>query len=277
MKLYKYHGAGNDFLLIDGFTAAGPAVLPDPELVVRLCDRHFGLGADGLMLLLPSAEADFRMMFWNPDGSCGMMCGNGGRCIAAFAADLALKAGGAEPGHFLFEAPDGLHTAEILSGGPARLVRLGMRDVDSVQKLSEDEFFLDTGTRHLVKFVPDVDAVDLRKEGPALRYDSRFAPAGVNVDFVCREADGLRVRTYEKGVEDETLACGTGIVASALASFAQVGASAEGGHSVSVPVAARGGRLVVDFVPSAGISSEGSRYSGIYLTGPAVKVAEIFI
>lgn len=256
MKFYKYHGAGNDFLIADGRDiridlAAGQ--------IAALCDRHTGLGADGLMVLEKSGKYDFAMRYYNSDGSGGMMCGNGGRCIAAFAADLGYA-------NFKFEAPDGCHEAELVQGqGSApdspfsvrpRTIRLKMADVSgAVAYLKSDgnaseqdiahsfirhgcgagsascglygfsdltvlDWYMDTGTRHFVRFVRDLDSCDVVGEGRTLRYDSRFAPIGVNVNFVHINAPGdITVRTYEKGVEDETLACGTGIVASAMASW----------------------------------------------------------
>ena len=219
MKFYKYHGAGNDFLIADG---RGASIDLSAERISSLCDRHTGFGADGLMVLEESGDYDFRMRYYNSDGSGGMMCGNGGRCIVAFAADLGYK-------NFHFEAPDGPHEAELLSGeaaaftNAARIVRLGMTNVSGAKPYYGDrscDWFLDTGTRHLVRFVEDIDKLDVVGEGRPLRHDPRFAPVGVNVNFVKVNAPrDIVVRTYEKGVEDETLACGTGITASAMASW----------------------------------------------------------
>ena len=152
MKFYKYHGAGNDFLIADG---RGASIDLSAERISSLCDRHTGFGADGLMVLEESGDYDFRMRYYNSDGSGGMMCGNGGRCIVAFAADLGYK-------RFRFEAPDGPHEAELLSGeaaaftNAARIVRLGMKNVSGAKPYYGDrscDWFLDTGTRHLVRFV----------------------------------------------------------------------------------------------------------------------------
>ena len=190
-----------------------------------------------------SAAVDFTMEFYNPDGSSGMMCGNGGRCIAAFADYLGISAAAArgeassegaaqaEGGvaalkRYLFRAPDGVHSAEILERaaesqpnrkqGGRWQVRLGMRDVEGVKRVL-DGYFLDTGTRHFVKFVPDVEAIDIDAEALPIRHDPLFAPEGTNVNFVQLVPGGIKVRTFEKGVEGETLACGTGITASAIA------------------------------------------------------------
>lgn len=244
---YKYHGAGNDFLIADGRTAR---IELTAGQIAALCDRHTGFGADGVMVLENSERYDFAMRYYNPDGSGGMMCGNGGRCIAAFAADLGYTS-------FKFEAPDGCHEAELFQPGPSaafsgspRTIRLKMSDVSgavafrradyapsgrcsadshgphhcgagvSGLRLSGMDWYLDTGTRHLVRFVQDLDSCDVAGEGRGLRYDGRFAPVGVNVNFVRIDSPGeISVRTYEKGVEAETLACGTGIVASAIASW----------------------------------------------------------
>lgn len=271
-KFYKYHGAGNDFLLADN--RSGDVTL-SPEQIRHLCARHTGFGADGVMLLENSEESAFRMVFYNPDGSGGMMCGNGGRCIVAFAADLGIVRAG-EP--VVFEAPDGLHQAEILQ---ERSIRLKMRDVAGVRRFPEDgTVFLDTGTRHLVKFVTCLKEYPVLAEGRDLRHDPRFAPAGVNVNFVEPVQDGgqvvLNVRTFEKGVEDETLACGTGIVASALAAYSQgiVGNPRPGG-TVLVPVKAAIASLSVDFVPEE--EDDGSRFHDIWLTGPADFVGTLEI
>ena len=272
MKLYKYQGAGNDFLIADN--RDGRLQLSQ-EQVAALCDRRYGIGADGLMLLENSGNHDFRMVYYNSDGSGGMMCGNGGRCIVAFAADKGIK-------KYDFEAADGFHTAEILSAeGYVKIVRLKMKDVDSTVAydclngvdVPSEGYFLDTGTRHYVRFVENLDAYDVVSEGRAIRYGAvELQPVGANVNFV-EPCDGmLKVRTYEKGVEDETYACGTGIVASCLAS------AKRGLRPTSVDVAgrwrydvkAKRDDLSVDFIPAGDILAE-----DIWLTGPATFVAEI--
>lgn len=298
MTFYKYHGAGNDFLIADGRDI-------DIDLsagqIARLCERHTGIGADGVMVLERSSDADFRMRYYNSDGSGGMMCGNGGRCIVAFAADLGYKS-------FVFEAPDGQHVAKLnnsvasFSAEP-RIVRLKMKDVQGAALYENKtgvmfpDVFLDTGTRHLVHFVENVGECDVVGTGSRLRYDSRFAPQGVNVNFV-RVNDFLPegnldidVRTYEKGVEDETLACGTGIVASSMASWIRgvlggCGRSS-GPVEVSACVHARIADLRVDFVPHLDVAScqEKTGLRGnetltftadnVWLQGPAVFVAKI--
>lgn len=298
MTVYKYDGAGNDFVVIDG-RGTDVGICRKGEFIRTICDRKSGLraadgriGADGLMILdAPEAAADglrpdFRMEYFNSDGSGGMMCGNGGRCIAAFADRLGIRP---DRGILLFEAPDGLHTASITGrSGDTLTVCLKMLDVKELVRY-DDGWFLDTGTRHFVCFRQDIEAVDVEKDGARLRHDSRFAPQGANVNFVSPQNDlTIAVRTFEKGVESETLACGTGITASAIASYAQgiepTQRLADG--VVSYSVQARRDRLSVRFRPSfqlaetAGDDSRstltglrnGPVASEVYLTGPATFI-----
>mgnify|MGYP002767018848 FL=1 len=255
MVFYKYHGAGNDFLIADG---RNESIDLTEQQIASVCDRHTGVGADGVMVLERDPELDFRMRYYNSDGSGGMMCGNGGRCIVAFAADLGFT-------HFSFNAPDGQHIAELIPGTevPAafsktpRVVRLKMRDVSGAEPYGAD-WFLDTGTRHLVHFVDNVADYDVTGEGRRLRHDPRFAPQGVNVNFVQVNVPGqeITVRTFEKGVEDETLACGTGIVASSLATWLATRLAARQStrcdvlESCQITVHARISDLSVTFTPS---------------------------
>lgn len=266
-KFFKFSGAGNDFVVLDG-RKADVSAYRQPERIGALCREY---KTDGLMILGTDPKADFSMEFYNPDGSGGMMCGNGGRCIVAFADMLGLVPASGET---LFRAPDGLHTATILSRPPAEgtwIVRLKMIDVQGITP-AKGGYFLNTGTRHLVQFVDDADAVDIEKEGPALRWDKEFAPEGTNVNFVQATAEGLKVRTFEKGVEGETLACGTGLTASAIAAYKQ-GIPASGPQSVEDTAALqtiryrlqcrRGDWLSVDFVPGE------ETFTQVFLTGPA--------
>lgn len=274
MKFYKYQGAGNDFLIADNRDGS---IQLNAMQVTALCDRRYGIGADGLMLLERSEEYDFRMTYYNSDGSGGMMCGNGGRCIVAFAADKGLK-------NFNFEAADGFHTAEIIDEtGPVKIVRLKMKDVqcaveyERLQAVSvpSDGYFLDTGTRHFVRFVADVNEYDVTGEGREIRYNAKdLEPEGANINFV-ESLDGyIKVRTYEKGVEDETYACGTGIVASCLASYIRgIAPSSIKEGRVNYIVHAKKDQLSVDFIPS----TTGLLAEDLWLTGPATFVAEISI
>ena len=286
MKFYKYQGAGNDFLIADnrdasivereGVLYSAVSGLDWSMQISELCDRRYGIGADGLMLLETGEGCDFRMTYFNSDGSGGMMCGNGGRCIVAFAADLGIT-------HFDFHAADGFHSAEIVSlEGKAKVVRLKMKDVsgitayDSLDAVSVPSkgCFLDTGTRHYVRFVDDLDNYDIVAEGREIRYNApELQPIGANVNFVQPTSGILKVRTYEKGVEDETFACGTGIVASCIAAYCEGVTPTyiykECGR-VKFDVQAKRDPLSVDFIPS--VSDE---FSDVWLTGPAVYVAEI--
>lgn len=271
---YKYQGAGNDFLVADNRNGV---LHLSAEQIEALCDRRYGVGADGIMLLEKSPSYDFRMVYYNSDGSGGMMCGNGGRCMVAFAADMGIT-------HFDFEAADGFHTAQILdSEGGLKTVRLKMKDVDAIQDYAvltgvgapSSGYFLDTGTRHYVRFVTDLDSYDIVSEGREIRYDAReLQPVGANVNYV-EPVDGvIKVRTYEKGVEDETYACGTGIVASCVAAFVSghvPSMTMEDGR-VKYDVKAKKDVLSVDFMPSENLVAE-----DVWLTGPATFVARIIV
>ena len=281
MKFYKYQGAGNDFLIADNRDASimerdGMLYCGDWVMAISdICDRRYGIGADGLMLLETSEDLDFRMTYFNSDGSGGMMCGNGGRCIVAFAADRGIK-------HFDFIAADGFHTAEIVSEeGKTKVVRLKMKDVAGMDRYetltgvscASKGCFLDTGTRHYVRFVDDLDNYDIVSEGREIRYGSlELQPVGANVNFVQPSHAGIKVRTYEKGVEDETFACGTGIVASCVAAFNEGLTPThiyKENARVRFDVQAKRDALAVDFIPDDG----GAR--DVWLTGPAVYVAEV--
>ena len=224
MEIFKYQAAGNDFILILSWEKQLPI---STEQVRRLCDRRFGIGADGLIILESSISHDFSMRFFNNDGSSGMMCGNGGRCIV----DLADCAGIIPTGNdrtWIFEAPDGIHKGRIISReGKTSTVLLGMNDITETEAVHIPEtphqegtaYRMNTGTDHLVIFRDDIDSLDIITEGRRWRHDPQFGPRGVNVNFVQLRNGELRVRTYEKGVEYETLSCGTGIIASAVATY----------------------------------------------------------
>ena len=274
MTFYKYQGAGNDFLIADN--RSGELQL-STEQIASLCDRRYGVGADGLMLLECSAEYDFRMVYFNSDGSGGMMCGNGGRCMVAFAADQGIE-------HFDFDAADGFHTAQILAAsGAQKTVRLKMKDVADIQKyesltgvnVPSQGCFLDTGTRHYVRFVEGLESYDIVSEGRDIRYNGKeLQPVGANVNYVEPFDGGVKVRTYEKGVEDETFACGTGIVASCVASYVtglKPSETFEDGR-VKYDVMAKKDALSVDFIPSETLVAK-----DVWLTGPATFVAKIIV
>lgn len=262
MKFWKYQGAGNDFIMLD--QRAGQVITrSDTALIERMCDRRFGIGADGLILLQQQAGYDFEMVYFNADGRESTMCGNGGRCIAAFARHLGLAGDLCR-----FIAIDGPHDAFITaSDNPWQetWIELKMKDVDAV-KIQEGAFVLDTGSPHYVRFTDHLDLKDMVSEGRAVRYSEPFQAAGINVNLVEESPEGLHIRTYERGVEDETLACGTGVTAAALATAMQRGVSS--GH-VDLPVFAKGGRLSVRFHAHANGS-----FSDIWLCGPAQQVFE---
>ena len=274
MTFYKYQGAGNDFLIADN--RSGELHL-STEQIASLCDRRYGVGADGLMLLERSAEYDFRMVYFNSDGSGGMMCGNGGRCMVAFAADQGIE-------HFDFDAADGFHSAQILAAsGAQKTVRLKMKDVADIQKyesltgvnVPSQGCFLDTGTRHYVRLVEGLESYDIVSEGRDIRYNGQeLQPVGANVNYVEPFDGGVKVRTYEKGVEDETFACGTGIVASCVASYVtglKPSETFEDGR-VKYDVMAKKDALSVDFIPSETLVAK-----DVWLTGPATFVAKIIV
>jgi diaminopimelate epimerase len=288
-KFYKYQGAGNDFLIADnrdGLISENNGVLVCRDFqgniaeikISDICDRRYGIGADGLMLLESSDEYDFHMEYFNSDGSGGMMCGNGGRCMVAFAADMGIK-------HFDFDAADGFHTAQIMhDGGNSKVIRLQMKNVSEVASydrlasldIVSEGWFLDTGTRHYVRFVDSLDSYDIVSEGRTIRYAEELGPIGANVNFVEPYDGGIKVRTYEKGVEDETFACGTGIVASAIASYVKgvIPSAVQSDGRVRYDVKAKRDFLSVDFVPQ---DTDALLFSEVWLTGPAVRLAEILL
>ena len=200
INFYKYQGTGNDFVLLDNREHLYDALTSDQ--IKFLCDRHFGIGADGLMLLNSSQDFDFEMKYYNSDGNESSMCGNGGRCITAFAKDLGIISSKA-----VFNAIDGRHEAAIDD----------MNDVNGIL-VNETYTELNTGSPHYVHFTDYVDEMDMKKEGKLIRYSPKYKDEGINVNFVEKLSDSsIFVRTYERGVEDETLSCGTGVTASAIA------------------------------------------------------------
>lgn len=249
LNFFKYQGTGNDFILIDNRKDIFPR--DNMELVSFLCDRKFGIGADGLILLESEPTSDFRMVYHNSDGRQGTMCGNGGRCSVAFAKHLGLIANETS-----FLAIDGRHRARILDD----IVSLEMQDVDDIKE-KRNSLFLNTGSPHHVQMVKDINDLDVRKEGRKLRY-GLYGQEGSNINFVDDTGEGsFYVRTYERGVEDETLSCGTGVTAVAIAMH-------RAGHTQKekVRITTPGGSLEVDF------KFDGNGYREIWLTGPATLV-----
>lgn len=263
MLFYKYQGAGNDFIMIDQRRQQWLR-RTDTEQIELLCDRHFGIGADGLILLQEHTDYDFEMVYFNSDGRESTMCGNGGRCIAAFAHHLSIPS---QENGYLFWAIDGGHRAVLpyATGPGGEWVELKMTDVGQVEALTGGtDFVLNTGSPHFVRFVPDPEQLNVPEEGRGIRNSDRFKQEGINVNFVGETENGLCIRTYERGVEDETLACGTGVTAAAIAAWLQKGGRP---GPAEFPVQARGGKLKVRFTAQA----NGAFYD-IWLCGPAQQV-----
>ena len=246
---YKYQGTGNDFVIIDNRQKKFSK--NNTKLIAQICDRKFGVGADGLLLLEDHSSVDFTMHYYNADGNIGSMCGNGGRCMVHFANYLNIIDSFA-----VFEAIDGIHEATINKN----IVSLSMNDVDTV-KISGTHSFVNTGSPHHVQMVSKLESMDVVTLGREIRTNM-YGEAGANINFVERNDDGsFSVRTYERGVENETLSCGTGVTAVALAMF-------ENGitNSLTVTLKTLGGNLSVSFVKSE------SGYESIKLIGPATQV-----
>jgi diaminopimelate epimerase len=252
LSFSKYQGTGNDFILINQLELAQA---PDTDTIAHLCHRKFGIGADGLMLLQKADGYDFRMVYYNADGKEGTMCGNGGRCITRFAYDSGLR-----KRSFNFIAVDGPHEASIELNG---LIRLKMKNVAGYESHTMFDV-VDTGSPHVVKDVQDLTGYDVYTEGKAIRNSKKYAEAGINVNFVqVLDKSMLYVRTFERGVEDETLSCGTGVTAAAL-----VHAHNERGFN-HVEIKTNGGRIYVEFEKTGDRSFE-----NIWLIGPVEKVFE---
>jgi diaminopimelate epimerase len=256
----KYHGAGNDFILLD--QREEQWINPDDHLLIEaLCARHTGIGADGLILLQNHSEFDFEMLYFNADGHLGSMCGNGGRCTVAFARHLKIFSETCT-----FQAFDGAHEARCQ---PAThpyedWVELQMGSVAkaSVQRDGK-AYVLDTGSPHYVTFVDQLADVSVVEEGRSIRNSAIYRETGINVNFVADRGDWLEVATYERGVENETLSCGTGVTASAIAAYLHRGAKAQ---DVQVKIQAKGGNLEVRFHPTA------DEFAEVWLCGPARRV-----
>lgn len=262
MQFWKYHGAGNDFIMVDQRQHRW-LERSDRARIAQLCDRHFGIGADGLIILEKNTQPneDFDMVYFNADGGESTLCGNGGRCIVAFA-----KHQGVVSGNCRFRAIDGPHEARF---GPASAegnewVELEMSIAPEVQHQG-NRYFLQTGSPHVVDFVNDVQAVDIIPTGRAVRYHADYATiGGTNVNFATWQQGILHLRTYERGVEGETLACGTGATAAALAAVLHHQLPRTAGE---IPIQAQGGRLSVRYQYTEGIG-----FHNVWLCGPAQRV-----
>ncbi len=256
IPFFKYQGAGNDFIIIDKRSL----LLDEPKqkTVADLCNRRLGIGADGLILLQKKEGFDFEMLYYNADGNIGSMCGNGGRCIVAFAKKMNIIGENCK-----FLAADGEHLAKVISEDYIELKMGQARDII----LSELSCFINTGSPHHISFVEDADKIDVFNEGRKIRYSETYISNGVNVNFVevCGE-NKLKVFTYERGVEDETLACGTGVTAASLAYFLERTDRIEGSHIVEIQT--KGANLSVKF------SYQDNQFDDIWLCGPATFVFE---
>ena len=247
---YKYEGTGNDFILVDNRTEE---INLTTRQILRLCDRRFGIGADGLMELRLAGGYDFRMVYYNSDGHEGSMCGNGGRCITRFAFDTGIARN-----TYNFIAADGPHSSYI---DDDNIVRLKMKDVNKISTYNSYAF-LNTGSPHVVKHVQNIMDYDVVGEGKRIRYNDHYREAGVNVNFVeVIDDDHLYVRTYERGVEDETFSCGTGVTAAAL-----VNSHNDAGFN-HVDVKTLGGNLFVEYDKTGD-----EHFENIWLCGPAKLV-----
>ncbi|MBL4655561.1 MAG: diaminopimelate epimerase [Bacteroidia bacterium] len=246
LSFVKYQGTGNDFIIFDNREST--LSRKNIEFYKTICHRRYGIGADGVILIQNHNEYDFEMVYFNADGREGSMCGNGARCAVAFARSIGMIESDA-----VFLAYDGKHSASFNDHN----VRIEMTDVNDVE-FGNDYYFLDTGSPHYIVFVDDVEQVDVRKEGGKIRYNDRFNAEGTNVDFVQKTDSGIQIRTYERGVEDETLSCGTGVTASSLCSFLKYEL-----NTTQLQVLTQGGNLEVSF------DHQDGNFSNIYLQGPA--------
>ena len=254
INFQKYQGTGNDFIILNNRKKEYPALTASH--IRHMCDRRFGVGGDGLMMLNEKQGYDFEMKYYNADGRESSMCGNGGRCLVKFAYEL-----GIHKSIYHFIAADGIHEAEIDTDGT---VSIKMQDVKHVSKFHGD-YILNTGSPHYIKMVTDVMNTDVFKKGRDIRYSKEFEADGINVNFVEQlpEQDKILVRTYERGVEDETWSCGTGVAAAALICYHN-----ENGFN-DVEVKTLGGTLTVEFD-----RVDDNHYNNIWLSGPAEKVFE---
>jgi len=254
---YKYHGAGNDFVLIDNRISL-PFDFNNPDLIKNLCHRNFGIGSDGLILLEKDDYVDFKMRYFNADGNEGSMCGNGGRCMVAFAHDLnIIKNEGT------FKATDGLHHFKVLENN---YYSISLKEVTNIQ-IKPNGFFIDTGSPHWVEFISDLEGFDVYNAGKKIRLDPIFGDGGTNVNFLVDAENGLEVATFERGVERETLACGTGVTAAAMAYYVSKGWQVE---EFEVSLKAKGGLLHVSFRPNH--DNKVPTFSDVWLTGPAIQI-----
>jgi diaminopimelate epimerase len=253
IHFYKYQGTGNDFIILNGWNSLPQLTY---QQIRQLCDRHFGIGADGLMIIRPHQEFDFEMLYYNADGLPGSMCGNGSRCLVSFARRM-----GYIHNQCTFTAPDGVHEAKIIPDG---WISVSMHDVKDATQLANGDYCLNTGSPHYIAW-KNPDALDVVSEGKIIRNSDAYVKEGINVNFVAADRNTLRIRTYERGVEDETLSCGTGITAAVIAAVLSGRTDGKQGYT---DVESRGGKLRVRF------ERKEQTFSAIRLEGPAVLTYE---
>lgn len=255
LKFSKYHGAGNDFVMINAIGT--PVNLSDNE-IKEICDRRTGIGADGLIMVLPSERYAFKMRYYNCDGHESTFCGNGGRCIAAFAVEEGLTSQ-----HIEYEAIDGIHKAIVTKNSDnGYTVSLTMRDIDGYD-IDSERLIIDTGSPHYVTRVENLREYDVRRHGAEIRYDKKISGDGVNVDFMEFIDNQYHIRTFERGVEDETLACGTGVTASAIAATLW-----HGGDNIDIKT------TLATF--NVRFTKDGNAFKNIVLSGPVTHVFDGF-
>jgi diaminopimelate epimerase len=252
INFYKYQGTGNDFVMLDG--RSKKFVMPSKKQINQLCHRQLGIGADGLIVIIKSKNTDFEMLYYNADGNPGSMCGNGGRCTIAFAKELGLIKNKTQ-----FLAFDGQHQGKVDQKG---LVTLKMSDVKGIESKGKD-FELNTGSPHYIQFRKDIGSFDVFAEGNKIRYNEVYKRKGINVNFVEIKKNELFVRTYERGVENETLSCGTGVTAAAIA-YANLEKKKK---NYAINLLTPGGKLKVSFK-----TKDHNYFTDILLIGPATLV-----
>jgi diaminopimelate epimerase len=249
IPFYKYHGSGNDFILVDNISSPHIICPHNSQLIKSWCHRRFGIGADGFIFLEKQSSYDFEMVYYNPDASQSL-CGNGSRCAVHLANYLGIISGEAN-----FLAIDGPHQAHIQDN----LIYLRLHDVATIQTVGND-YFLNTGSPHYVRFVKSLSETDVIILGKAINASQSFQNTGTNVNFVeLGENNQILVRTYERGVNDETLSCGTGVVAAALV-------ASQKGYMSPINIITSGGDLQVSFCKNNGV------FDNILLIGPATQV-----
>jgi len=256
IAFYKYQGNGNDFILFDNRNNSLPPY--QQKTYKKLCDRRWGIGADGIIVLKKHSKYDFEMLYYNADGKISSMCGNGARCIVSFANFLKIMKNSENQYNFI--ASDGKHTASIDAHG---IVTLSMNDVNKIKVNKAGDYILNTGSPHYVKIVTDITKINVKKEGKKIRDSSIYRKAGINVNFVQINEKEISVRTYERGVEDETLSCGTGVTAAAICSLFHRPYFTE--HNV-IDVKTTGGDFKVR------VSYNGKSFTSIYLIGDTLQV-----